>query len=271
MIDNITFKKVRKIIYDEVGINLTEVKRALVSSRLRKRMNVLNIPEYKDYIQFVQDDKSKKEIVQLFNTISTNVTHFFREKDHFDFLEKIFMQARMEGQDRYRIWSAACSSGEEPYTIVMALEELLRGERYDYKVLGTDISTKVLNMCLQGVYQERNMKTVSSKLRLNYFTKFTNDQNLTLYQIDERIKRRVLFKRLNLSKPPFPLQGNLDAIFCRNVMIYFDDIVRTRLVNEFFRLLKPGGYLFIGHSESLAGLKDIDFKLIKASIYRKEL
>ncbi|MFP4547994.1 MAG: CheR family methyltransferase [Fidelibacterota bacterium] len=271
MIDNITFKKVRKLIYDEVGINLTEVKKALVSSRLRKRMNVLNIPEYKDYIHFVKNDKSKKEIVQLFNIISTNVTHFFREKDHFDFFEKVFLQSKKEGRDRFRIWSAACSSGEEPYSIAMTLEELLQGERYDYKILGTDISTKVLNMSLQGIYQEKQMQTVSSKLKLNYFTKYTDDKDLTLYQIDDRIKRRVLFKRLNLSKPPFPLKGNLDAIFCRNVMIYFDDIVRTRLVQEFYRLLRPGGFLFIGHSESLAGLQNIDFKLIKASIYKKEL
>jgi chemotaxis protein methyltransferase CheR len=152
----------------------------------------------------------------------------------------------------------------------MTLNELLQNKRYDVKILATDISTKVLNMSLRGLYQEKQMETVSSKLRMNYFTKISRDGGNNIYQIDESIKRMVLFKRLNLSKPPFPLRGNLDVIFCRNVMIYFDDIVRSRLVNEFYRLLKPGGYLFVGHSESLAGLEGNKFKLKKASVYKKD-
>jgi len=270
MIDHRTFKRVQSFIYNEVGINLTEAKKALVSSRLRKRMIALNIGEYKDYIHFVENDKSGKEIVQLFNAISTNVTHFFRENDHFIKLTEIFREAHKNGAQKYRIWSAASSSGEEPFSIAMTIKEVLGNKNFDVKILGTDISTKVLNMCLKGEYTEKNMEQVSSKIRMKYFTSYMDSNNVMRYQIDDSLKRMMLFKRLNLSKPPFPMKGNLDVIFCRNVMIYFDDIVRTRLINEFYRLLKPGGYLFVGHSESLAGLKDHNFRLIKASVYKKD-
>ena len=270
MIDHKTFIRVQSFIYNELGINLTEAKKALVSSRLRKRMNELNIGEYKDYIHYVENDKSGKEIVQLFNAISTNVTHFFRENDHFLKLTEVFQEALHSGVQRYRIWSSASSSGEEPYSIAMTIKDILGNKKFDVKILGTDISTKVLDMCLKGEYTEKNMDTVDSKTRMKYFTSFMDSENNMRYRVDDSLKRMMLFKRLNLSKPPFPMKGNLDVIFCRNVMIYFDDIVRTRLINEFYRLLKPGGYLFVGHSESLAGLKDHNFRLIKASVYKKD-
>ncbi len=271
MIDHGTFKKVQKLIYDEVGINLTESKKALVSSRLRKRMRVLGIDQYRDYFRYVENDDSGKEIVQLFNAIATNVTHFFREKDHFKQLSEVFVNTVKEKRDRFRVWSAACSSGEEPYSIAMTLDKILKGKYFDVKILATDISTKVLNMSLAGIYREKQLKTMNNSMRLKYFTKHNDNSNEYKYKIDDSLKKMVLFKRLNLSKPPFPLKGNLDVIFCRNVMIYFDDIVRERLVKEFYRLLRPGGYLFIGHSESLAGLTGHNFSSLKAAVYRKDI
>ncbi|MBN2281735.1 MAG: protein-glutamate O-methyltransferase CheR [Candidatus Marinimicrobia bacterium] len=270
MIDNRTFKKVQNFIYNEVGINLTDAKRALVSSRLRKRMMTLNIDNYSDYIHYVENDRSGGEIVQLFNAISTNVTHFFRENDHFIKLNELFKKALDGGAFKYRIWSAASSSGEEPYSIAMTIKDILGNKNFDVKILGTDISTKVLNMCLRGEYTEKNMEKVDVQTRTKYFTRYMDNENNTIYKIDDSLKKMMLFKRLNLSKPPFPMKGNLDVIFCRNVMIYFDDIVRSRLINEFYRLLKPGGHLFVGHSESLAGLKEHEFRLVKASVYIKD-
>jgi chemotaxis protein methyltransferase CheR len=269
MIDNPTFRKIQKFIYNEVGINLTDSKRALVSSRVGKRMRQLDIDHYRDYLDFVERDNSGEELIQFLNAISTNVTHFFREKDHFVRLSEIFQEALNTGTGRFRVWSAACSSGEEPYSIAITLRELLGKKEFDLKILATDISTKVLRHSLEGIYSEKQMKTVDRQHRETYFEKMVSKPE-NQYKVKNFIREMVLFKRLNLSKVPFPLKGNLDVIFCRNVMIYFDDTVRSRLVQEFYRLLRPGGYLFVGHSESLASIEN-KFTLQKASVYKKKV
>ncbi len=270
MIDHKTFIKVQKFIYNEVGIVLNEGKKTLVTSRLNKRLRKLNIAQYDDYFKYVINDKSGQEIIQLVNVISTNVTHFFRENDHFMKLAEIYKESIASGNTRFRVWSSACSSGEEPYSMAITLQDILQGQKHDTKILATDISTDVLALCQKGVYHQKHMETVDKRHRGKYFIKFTDNENKAAFQVNESMKKMILFKRLNLSKPPFPLKGNLDVIFCRNVMIYFDDKVKSNLIHEFYRLLKPGGHLFVGHSESLAGLDKNKFKLIKASVYYKE-
>lgn len=266
--DKKTFDTIRNIVYEKAGIALNDGKQALVSARLGKRMRALSISDYGHYLEHLVNDKTGEEIVQLLDAIATNVTSFFREAAHFDFLSeqmKIWVQ---KGQTRFRFWSAACSSGEEPYTMAMVLSKATEGYPVDVRILATDISTRILNKAVQGEYPEEKVKTVSRSLREKYFTVTRSDEGQK-FRIKDSLRSMILYKRLNLSVTPFPMRGPMDAVFCRNVMIYFDNPVRKRLLEEFFRLVKPGGFLFVGHAESLTGMLS-GFKLVKPSIYIKK-
>ncbi|MFW5775255.1 MAG: CheR family methyltransferase [Chitinivibrionales bacterium] len=265
--DKKTFDTIRNLVYDKAGISLNDGKQALVSARLGKRMRALNFSEYKHYLDHLHKDTSGEEIVQLLDAIATNVTSFFRESAHFDFLTEQMRKWVQGGQHRFRFWSAACSSGEEPYTMAMVLRQASEGYSTDTKILATDISTRILGKALQGEYGEEKVKTVPSKLLEKHFT-VENKNGLKTYRVKELLRSMIVFKRLNLSVTPFPMHGPMDAVFCRNVMIYFDNPVRKRLLEEHFRLVKPGGFLFVGHAESLTGMLS-GFKLVKPSIYEK--
>ncbi len=265
--DKRTFNKIREIVYEKSGISLGENKESLVSARVNKRMRKLIISDSRHYLKYVMDDESGEELVSLLDVISTNVTNFYREADHFDLLKAVFSQWLKEGQRRFRFWSAASSTGEEPYTMAITLLEVLKGQKVDLKILGTDISTIVLDNSREGVYDEKRIESVPRILKSRYFHKIKNNGS-NEYAVNDSLKKLIVFKRLNLSTPPFPMRGPMDAIFCRNVMIYLDNIVRKKLVDEMYRLLKPGGYLMVGHSESLTGIPS-DFKAVKPSVYIK--
>lgn len=266
--DKRVFNAFCKIVYDKSGISLNEGKESLVAARIGKRMRVLGLDDPKEYLKRVQNDASDEEIVQLLDNISTNVTSFFREPAHFDLMRSLLRQWQAAGQRRFRFWSAACSSGEEPYTMAMVIAEEL-GLSADARVLATDISTRILGKCLEGAYAQKLVTPVKKELLDRYFSQEADLGGGPRYRVVPTLKRMVLFKRLNLSAPPFPMKGPLDIVFCRNVMIYFDNIIRTRLVNEIYRLLKPGGYLFIGHAESLTGL-DTKFVGVQPAVYIKQ-
>ncbi|MFQ6615123.1 MAG: CheR family methyltransferase, partial [Fidelibacterota bacterium] len=255
-----TFNKIREIVYQRSGIALNENKMALVSARIGKRLRALELPDYERYLEFLNQDKSGDELVQLLDVISTNVTSFFRENDHFEFIREIFPEWIESGQRRFRFWSAACSTGEEPYSLAMTLKESNPGKKIDAKILATDLSTRVLEQSIRGVYKEKNLNTVTRSLRLKYFDSYSEDGK-QYFQVKEILKKMVVFRRLNLSKPPFPMKGPLDAVFNCNVMIYFDNAGRKKLIDEIYRLLKPGGCLILGHAESLAGIPS-DFKSV---------
>jgi len=225
---------------------------------------------YEEYLRYLQGGDNVDEIVSLLDVISTNVTSFFREADHFEFTERIVKEWMAEGQRRFRFWSAACSSGEEPYTLAMQLQEIFGGASVDAKILATDISTKVLASCLEGVYPQERLATVPANLLTKYFTRVSNpDPNGDeLWKVRPILQDMVAFRRANLSTPPFPIKGPIDLVFCRNVMIYFDKEVRTRLVSEIYRVTRRGGYLIIGHSESLTTIKT-DFEPVRPSVYHK--
>jgi len=265
--DATTFNKFREIIYQKSGINLGPGKEALVSARIGKRMRALQIEDQRAYLKFVEEDAGD-ELVHLIDAISTNVTSFFREPIHFDFARNVLEKWSGQGQRRFRIWCAAASSGEEPYSIAITLYESLNGAVTDARILATDISTRVLQKCIEGVYSGEKVEPVPPLLREKYFSRVSDHEGNKLYSVKPMLRQMLTFKRLNLSTPPFPMQGPMDIVFCRNVMIYFDNHVRSRLLDDIYRLLKPGGYLFVGHAESLTGMMS-QFKTVQPSVYIK--
>lgn len=262
------FNELRSIVYDNCGISLSESKVALVTARVNKRMRKLNLAEAEDYLSFLKSDRTGAELIQFLDVISTNTTYFFRESEHFQFLAEELKNWSAKGQRRFRLWSAASSSGEEPYSIAMVINETLKGPGYNVKLLATDISTDILAKAKAGSYDKERVAKIPRYLLTRYFQKVENEGRAE-YVARAELKNLIAFRRLNLSSPPFPMKGPLDIVFCRNVMIYFDKIVRGRLVNDIHRLLKPGGFLIVGHSESLAGL-DTPFKTVRPSIYVKK-
>jgi chemotaxis protein methyltransferase CheR len=263
-----TFNKIRRIVYDISGISLNEDKYALVNARVSKRMRKLGMADHKHYLQYVIEDDTGIELQHLMDVISTNVTSFYREADHFDFMRIVLTKWNDKGLNRLRIWSAASSTGEEPYTIAIEIREVLGNSNSNVRILATDISSEVIKTAIRGVYNEERLSPVSRAMKAKYFNKIGGVDEAK-YMVKDEIKNMVVFRIFNLSSFPYPLKGPLDLIFCRNVMIYFDRNLRSRLVAEFRRLLKPGGYLFVGHAESIAGMAD-GFKVVKPSIYVKD-
>jgi chemotaxis protein methyltransferase CheR len=263
------FRRFCDIAYEKSGITLKPGKEALVAARIAKRQRALGIPTAKAYLEYLESEDNEGELIFFLDAISTNYTHFFREKVHFDQLAEEVQFGICNGQKRLRIWSAASSTGEEPYSIIMTVLEVLERSDFDFRLLATDISTQVLAKAHAGVYMPPQLEPISQVLKTRYFDRCgarnTVDES---FKIKESVKKYAVFKRLNLSTPPFPMPGPLDIIFCRNVMIYFDNSVRKRLVGEIERLLKPGGVLFIGHSETLTGIST-GLQIERPSVYRK--
>ncbi len=262
-----TFDSFRKLVYEKSGISLGPQKEALVSARVGKRMRALQIERHDEYLKYVMNDESGRELVEMLDAISTNTTSFFREPEHFTLLSELLEKWRQQGQHRFRVWCAAASSGEEPYTIAMTLCEHLDPRTHDIKILATDISTRVLEQCRVGVYTKDKIQTIPPALRERFFS-FTGVHETAEFTVKDSLRRLISFRRLNLSQPPFPMKGPFDVIMCRNVMIYFDNRVRTNLIREAYRLLRPGGYLMVGHAESLTGIAT-EFRTICPSVYVK--
>lgn len=265
-LDPRTFDNFRELIYEKSGIHLGDGKEALICSRVGKRMRELGINSHQVYLRHILQDESGEETVYLLDAISTNVTRFFRESDHFQLLGKLVEEWVSSGQKRFRIWSAACSTGEEPYSMAIAIQEAI-GASYDVKILATDISTSVLRTAQRGVYGIEKMEEVPQNLRERYFERVM-DSGAECFILKPILKNMVVFRRLNLSTPPFPMHGPLDVVFCRNVMIYFDNNIRRKLLTEIYKLLKPRGYLMVGHAESLIGLID-GLNAFQPSVYIK--
>ncbi len=262
---DVTFDRIRDIVYEKSGITLGDNKQALVRSRIAKRMRSLRIPDYDDYVDYVLRDTSGDEIQHMLDAISTNVTSFYREPTHFDFMRNIIKEWLNRGHRSLRFWSAASSTGEEPYTMAIETLETIGNRKIDVKILATDISSKVLQISMVGDYIEDRVRPVPDDLRAKYFIQ-RRENGETIYSVNKRLRNLVIFRQFNLSSPPFPIRNPIDIIFCRNVMIYFDRSVRMGMVKEFQRALRPGGYLIVGHAESITGLSN-GFKCIKPSIY----
>lgn len=263
------FNRFRDIAYTKAGISLGDQKKELVSARVAKRLRALNIDDVSKYLMFLESSENGEELIHFLDAISTNFTHFMRESTHFELLGNEIDHWRMGAKHRVRIWCAASSSGEEPYSIAITVLESYKKELPDIRILATDINTTVLKKARAGEYSSKSIDVFSYPQRSNYFDLLTtNRQEDRLYQVKGFVRELITFKRLNLAHPPFPMNGPLDVVFCRNVMIYFDRDVRQRLISEIERLLAVDGLLIIGHSETLSGVQT-GLKAVKPSVYRK--
>jgi len=265
------FRRISDLVKSLCGINLHDGKRELVQARLAKRLRAMGLDDFDDYAEYVRADASGVELVHMLDAISTNLTRFFREDDHFAYLRSSVLPRVAAGprgpSRRLRVWSAGCSSGEEPYSIAITLAEAIPDlDRWDARILATDLSTKVLARAQQGLYPPRSLKDVSPQRRSRYFLA-EGGRNDRLYRVRPELRKTVHFARLNLMES-WPMQGPFDAIFCRNVMIYFDKPTQQELVGRYWQLLAPGGTLFIGHSESLTGVKH-DYQYVQPTIYQR--
>jgi chemotaxis protein methyltransferase CheR len=264
------FEQFSDLVYRECGINLHSGKKSLLQARLNKRLRATGIKNYDTYYDFLISKEDPREIVSFLDCISTNLTYFFREQQHFDFFNKILsdlIPAGSRHQDkRIRIWSAGCSTGEEPYSIAMCIASHISDvNSCDLKILATDISTRVLAVAKQGIYGDDKLKSLNSHLINKYFKKVNGTSGK--YEVNPLLKKIITFSRLNL-KEQYPFKGPFDIVFCRNVMIYFDKQTQEHLVNRIASYLAPGGYLFVGHSESLMGLNH-ELSYVKPAVYRK--
>ncbi len=257
------FQRVRKIIHKYAGIFINEGKEALVQSRLMKRMRALGIPEFGQYLDLIEQQQPKGEFLSFVDVLTTNKTNFFRESKHFDFLQQVvFPQIRGRS---VKWWSAGCSSGEEPITCSILLNE---GKQVlgsgSVKILATDLSREVLKVAKQGIYSAYKAEDIPSLLRSKYFTKTPEGT----FKVSEQITNMITYGRLNLTEP-FPLKGPFQVIMCRNVMIYFNRQTQEEIIRKFHNLLEPGGYLFLGHSESMNS-NALGFNNLAPAVYQKK-
>lgn len=259
------FRKISNLIYHLCGINLTESKKALVRARLVKRLRALNMSSIKQYIKYLESEHGSKEMGFLVDVMTTNKTSFFREIEHFNFLGNDILPKLTKR--RLRFWTAACSSGEEPFSLSILLREKLPDiDSKDVRVLATDISMQMLGKAYNGLYSKDTMGDLPDYYLTKYFTNGRNGfQNI--YRINDEIRSMVKLAWLNLTAS-WPMKGPFNVIFCRNVMIYFDKPTQEKLINRFWNILEPGGYLFVGHSEGLSSISH-KFKYIKPAIYAK--
>lgn len=260
------FQRIRQLVGEHTGIALTDVKRQLVYSRLARRLRKLGLDSFAIYCRRLEEDD--EELVCLINAITTNHTAFFREAHHFDFLAKELLPRLMHsGQRRLRIWSAGCSSGQEPYTIAMVLKEHLPTARpWDVKILATDLDSDMIATAEQGVYPLQDIQPVPAPMLKRWFLRGTGAMAERVKVVPE-LKEWIRFRQLNLMHA-WPMQGPFDLIFCRNVTIYFDTPTKVRLFDRFADMLAADGHMIIGHSETLLNISD-RFELVGKTIYRK--
>ena len=261
------FLKLTRYMQDNYGINLSK-KRTLIESRLSNHLMRRGFASYSEYIDHVIKDESGEEVTEVLNFLTTNYSYFMREWTHFEyFKEHVLPEMKPKINDRdLRTWSAGCSSGQEPYTMAMLIQDYMKEHRlrWDAKVLATDISLKALGKARSGIYEEENLENVPSIWKNMYFEKLPGLR----YVVKESLKNEVIYRTFNLMERKFLFRRKFHVIFCRNVMIYFDAPTKMQLVQRFYDTIEKGGYLFIGQSESL-NREETGFKYVMPSVYQK--
>lgn len=263
------FKQLTEYIKANYGIYLKDEKKALLTGRLSNVLTEKKFINFSDYFNYIITDKTGDAVITLIDKITTNHTFFMREADHFNyFKEQVLPQLARNSKDKdLRIWSAGCSSGEEPYTLAMIIDDFFGVDKkwWDAKILATDISSKVLDIALKGVYNNEGIAAIPASWKINYFENLNKEKSV----LTDKIRNEVIYRKFNLMNEIFPFKRKFHTIFCRNVMIYFDNKTKMKVIKKFYDLTEPGGYLFIGHSESL-NRNDTEFKYIMPAVYRKE-
>jgi len=265
------FRDAANLVYERFGISLTDQKRALVAGRLAKRVRTLGLPSFGAYLALVRSDSTGAELGEFINRISTNHSYFYREKEHFQFLLSTVMpkvKERLEKEPSYpfRIWCAGCAAGEEPYTLSMLVQESLGAlvKKADWGILATDVSVAALSEAKAAIYPDNRIKELPLNWRNTYLSRCGTED----WTVSQETRKPILFKILNLMNSDYPFKGTFDIVFCRNVMIYFDGPTRRALVDRIYRYVKPGGYFFVGHSESLPR-DTCPFSYVNPATYRK--
>ena len=265
------FASLSRFIYEQCGIKMPEGKKTMLEGRLQKRLRVLGMKSFAQYLDYLfQPDGNSDELVQMIDHVTTNKTDFFREPDHFDYLQNKVLPEwwGKYGTRRLMLWSAGCSTGQEPYTLAMVLQEFAAGRPgFDFQILATDISTRVLEQAKGAVYSEELLAPLPSVLKTKYVLR-SKDRQSGLVRIVPELRARVKFRRLNFLDGDFGLREPLDIIFCRNVIIYFDRQTQARLLQRFFTHMRAGAHIFMGHSETLSGL-DVPLVSVAPTVYRK--
>lgn len=268
------FKKIAAYIEKNVGIKMPPEKRLMMQSRLSSRLKALHLDSYKQYIDYVFSgkDKDNHEIIMMIDAMTTNLTEFFREPQHFDFMKgTVLPQYAAQGRNQIKIWSAGCSTGQEPYTLSMVMASYIKNNPLssirDYSVLATDISTKVLDKAASAIYPMDAVKGIPKEIMHQYFLKGKDPTNPAV-RLKQDIRSHVNFMRLNFMDEDYGFRDTLQIIFCRNVLIYFDKQNQEKVIRQFLRYLEPGGYLFLGHSETIFGMT-LPFKTVAPTVFQR--
>ncbi|MBU4435656.1 MAG: chemotaxis protein CheR [Alphaproteobacteria bacterium] len=264
------FNRLSQFIQDYSGIKMPANKRTMLEGRLRRRMRATRIDDVNAYCRYLFDeDGMDSEVIHLIDAVTTNKTEFFREPAHFDFLVSKGLPAlAAKGKRDIKIWSSACSTGAEPYTIAMILDEFCQKQRgLDYSILCTDICTEVLDQAIAGRFSEQMIDPVSTARRQRYVMR-AKDPSRQEVRIKPHLRGKLTFARLNLIDDAYPIESDLDIIFCRNILIYFDKPTQAKVLRRLCDHLAPGGYLFLGHSESIVGI-DLPVVQIANTVFQK--
>lgn len=265
------FKQLSEYIEQEVGIKLPPVKRSLLESRLQKRLKTLGIVDFKEYCNHVfNTTEGATEVIEMIDAITTNKTDFMREPAHFEYMVHEALPELVKNGNSINLWSSACSSGQEPYNMAMFMEEFIaRTSRIDYSITATDISKSSLQKAKTAVYSSRDIDVVSEAFKKKYFLK-SKAAGKELVRIKPEIRSRVTFQGINLMKEQYGLRKKYDIVFCRNVLIYFNKENQAMVIQRIIDHMNNGAYLFLGHSESLAGMRN-QLVSVGSSVYRKEI
>lgn len=265
------FTRLSSFIHGELGIKMPYPKKVMLQCRLQKRVRELKMSSFRDYLEYVFSREGREEeLVRMIDLVTTNKTDFFRESSHFDYLKDVVLPELCTTQQKrsLRIWSAACSSGEEPYSIAIILKEYFAGRaETDFGILGTDVSTRILQKAALAVYDADRISGIPDSIKRKYFMRNKNPGIRTVRLIPE-IRSTVTFQRMNLMDEQYGINNYFDIVFCRNVLIYFDRETQQNVICKLASRLKTGGYFFLGHSESIASMR-VPLKQIKPTIFMK--
>lgn len=269
-----TFQQLSEFISSELGIKMPTAKRTMLQGRLVKRLRLLKMNSFEAYCQYIFSPEGKAgELAQMLDAVTTNKTDFFRDPRHFDILTQTVLPELVSLRGRgfrrkFNLWSAGCSTGAEPYTLAMVLHEFARScDQFDFRILATDISTRVLAKVREAIYTENEAKPIPLVLKKKYLLRSKNrDQGLV--RLVPEIRGKVVFHRLNFMNQDYAITDTMDVVFCRNVIIYFDRATQQQVLSRLCRHLRPGGYLFMGHSETLNGFH-LPLRQVITTVYRK--